>query len=441
VCAGVSDVVQRRVLSNFKVRPPAGATVGSGKKTSVDARVAVSQTFPDERVSPPLIVIAAGVCAALHVGKLPPAIGTLQRALDMSLVQAGFLMSLVQLAGMASGIAFGAWADSIGLRRSVVLGLSILALASAAGGLASASEVLLVFRAVEGFGFLLVVLPGPALLRRLVALRRVNTIIGMWGAYMPLGAALGLLAGPVWIEHLGWRSWWWCIAALSAAMAGAVAMAVPASPRAPTPAGVPGWLARLRTTLSRPGPWLVAMTFAVYSGQWLAVIGFLPTIYLRAGVSAAATGVLTAMAAAANIIGNVAAGRLLQQGARPASLIGAGFVAMGACSVAAFAGGDGGALPAWARYVAVLGFSMVGGLIPAALFSTALRVAPDERTIATTVGWMQQWSALGQFAGPPMVAWVAMRAGDWQWTWVTTGALCLVGLLLTSRLAALSRGT
>jgi MFS transporter, CP family, cyanate transporter len=392
-------------------------------------------------LSPPLIVIAAGVCAALHVGKLPPAIGALQQALDMSLVQAGFLLSLVQLAGMAAGIAFGAWADSIGLRRSMMIGLSILALASAAGGLARSSEMLLVFRAVEGFGFLLVVLPAPALLRRLVTPRRVNSMIGLWGAYMPFGAALGLLVGPVWIEHLGWRSWWWCIAALSAVMAGVVARAVPAAPRTHTPAGVPGWPARLRTTLSRPGPWLVAMTFAVYSGQWLAVIGFLPTIYLRAGVSVAATGVLTAMAAAANIIGNIAAGRLLQHGARPASLISVGFVAMGACAFAAFAGGDGWALPAWVRYVAVLGFSMVGGLIPAALFSTALRVAPDEGTIATTVGWMQQLNALGQFSVPPIVAWVAMRAGDWQWTWMTTGAMCLVGLLLTSRLAALSRGT
>jgi CP family cyanate transporter-like MFS transporter len=416
------------------VRPPA-ATVCSRKKPRLGARVAVPETLPQERLSPPLIVIAAGVCAALHVGKLPPAIGTLQRAFDLSLVQAGFLLSLVQLAGMAAGIAFGAWADSMGLRRSVVVGLSILALASAAGGLASTSEVLLVSRAVEGFGFLLVVLPAPALLRRLVAPRRVNSMIGLWGAYMPFGAALGLLAGPVWIEHLGWRSWWWCIAALSAAMAGTVAMAVPSSPRAHSPASASSWPARLRTTLSRPGPWLVAMTFAVYSGQWLAVIGFLPTIYLRAGVSGAATGVLTAMAAAVNMIGNIAAGRLLQHGVRPASLIGAGFVTMGCCSVAAFAGGDGGALPAWARYVAVLGFSMVGGLIPAALFSTALRVAPDEQTIATTVGWMQQWSALGQFAGPPMVAWVAMRAGDWQWTWVTTGAMCLAGLLLTWRLA------
>ena len=399
--------------------------------------MAVSKTIPDERLSPPLIVIAAGVCAALHVGKLPPAIGTLQQALDMSLVQAGFLLSLVQLAGMAAGIAFGAWADSMGLRRSVIVGLSILALASAAGGLASTSEMLLVSRAVEGFGFLLVVLPGPALLRHLVTPRRVDSMLGLWGTYMPFGAALGLLIGPVWIEYLGWRT---LVVVHRRAVGGdggrrGEGRSSHRSART-TPIGATGWPARLRATLSRPGPWLVAMTFAVYSGQWLAVIGFLPTIYLRAGVPVAAIGVLTAIVAAANMIGNIAAGRLLHHGVRPASLIGVGFVTMGVCSVAAFAGGDGGALPAWARYVAVLGFSMVGGLIPAALFSTALRVAPDERTIATTVGWMQQWSALGQFAGPPLVAWVAMRAGDWQWTWVTTGAMCLVGLLLTARLAA-----
>jgi len=409
--------------------------MSSGTKDPSTHQLSVLESIPDERLSPPLMVIAAGVCAALHVGKLPPAIGTLQQALNISLVQAGFLLSLVQLAGMIGGIAFGAWADSMGLRRSVIVGLSILALASAAGGRADSSELLLVSRAVEGFGFLLVVLPGPALLRQLVPPRRIDSMLGLWGTYMPFGAALGLLVGPVWIEYLGWRTWWWCTAALSVAMAGAVAKAVPASVGAHTSNAVPGWPARLRATLSRPEPWLVAMTFAVYSGQWIAVIGFLPTIYLRAGIPVVAIGVLTAVVAAANMIGNIAAGRLMHHGARPASLIAIAFVTMGICSFAAFASG-GGALPDWARYVAVFGFSMVGGLIPASLFATALRVAPNERTIATTIGWMQQWSALGQFAGPPVVAWVAMRAGDWQWTWVTTGAMCLIGLVLTARLAA-----
>ena len=65
----------------------------------------------------------AGVCAALHVGKLPPAIAALQQALGVTLLQAGFLLSLVQLAGMTAGVAFGALADGLGLRRSMLLGL------------------------------------------------------------------------------------------------------------------------------------------------------------------------------------------------------------------------------------------------------------------------------------------------------------------------------
>ena len=55
---------------------------------------------PAHRVEPALLVILAGVVAALHVGKLPPAIPVLQEALGLTLVQAGFLLSLVQLAGM-----------------------------------------------------------------------------------------------------------------------------------------------------------------------------------------------------------------------------------------------------------------------------------------------------------------------------------------------------
>jgi MFS family permease len=41
---------------------------------------------------------------------------------------------------------------------------------------------------------------------------------------------------------------------------------------------------------------------------------------------------------------------------------------------------------------------------------------------------MQQWSSMGQFVGPPLVAWAAALSGGWQWTWVVTGVLCLLGM-------------
>lgn len=382
------------------------------------------------------VIILAGVSAALHVAKLPPAIAALQAALGISLLQAGFLLSLVQLAGMAAGVAFGALADALGLRRSMLFGLLLLALASAIGGVARDLMSLLLLRAVEGFGFLLVVLPAPGLIRRLVVPQRLSRVLGLWGTYMPFGAALALLAGPAWIDAFGWRSWWWLLAGLSLAMALWLARAVP-PPAAGTAAAPMPWLQRLRQTLSARGPWLVALTFAVYAGQWLAVIGFLPTIYLQAGLSGAATGVLTALAAAVNMAGNVVSGRLLQAGRPPTRLLNIGFCTMGLTAVVAFAAVDGWTLPALLRYVAVLVFSLVGGLIPATLFSLAVRLAPSEQTLSTSVGWMQQWSAAGQFCGPPLVAWVASRSGGWQWTWVATGACSLLGLLLAWRIGAL----
>jgi MFS family permease len=403
-------------------------------------------------LQPALVVILAGVSAALHIGKLAPAIAALQLALGVTLVQAGFLLSMVQLAGMSCGLAFGAVADGLGHKRSMVLGLVLLSAASAAGGTAGNATVLMALRALEGFGFLLVVLPAPGLVRRLVPEHRVSLMLGVWGAYMPLATATALLFGPLAIGALGWRAWWWGLAGVSLLMAAWLARAVPGEQ--PTPRAGPSattsvlpmvpmtWWQRLRQTLGARGPWLVAASFAAYSSQWLAVIGFLPVIYLQSGVSGAATGALTALAAAVNIVGNVASGRLLQAGHRPTQLLAIGFSTMAVCSVAAFAGapggggGDGG-LPAALRYAAVLVFSMTGGLIPATLFTLAMRVAPSDQALGTTVGWVQQWSALGQFAGPPLVAWLASQAGGWHWTWLATGACSAAGLALAAAIVRL----
>ncbi len=396
-------------------------------------------TTPARRIEPALIVILAGVVAALHIGKLPPAIPVLRDALGLTLLQAGFLLSLVQLAGMTAGAVFGVVADSIGSRRSMTLGLVLLAVVSALGGLAQAVAPLMLLRAAEGFGFLLVVLPAPGLVRGLVEPRRVSAMMGLWGAYMPLATALALLIGPLAIAAIGWRGWWWALAALSAAMALWLWRAVPAGDGGSTPAAPTSpWLARLRQTLAAPGPWLVAVSFAMYSGQWLAVIGFLPSIYIQSGITGATAGVLTAAVAAGNMAGNIGSGRLLQRGVAPVRLLTIGFATMALTATATFAGSGDAGLPPALRYGAVLLFSSVGGLIPATLFALAVRLAPSDGTLATTIGWVQQWSAFGQFVVPPVVAAVASNTGGWQWTWVATGACSVAGLVLAAALGRLS---
>ena len=397
-------------------------------------------------VDPALVVILAGVSAALHVGKLSPALPVLRDALGVTLLQAGFLLSLVQLAGMTLGLAVGLAADGLGLKRSMLAGLLVLALASLLGGWARDPQTLLLLRAVEGFGFLLVSMPAPSLIRHLVSARRMSAVLGWWGAYMPLGTASALLCGPLVIAWAGWQVWWWGLAVLTLIMALWLWRVVPpdqvrvagqaASAAATQAEGTSSWLHRLQQTLRSRGPWLVALSFAMYSSQWLAVIGFLPTIYAQAGLAAGTTAVLTALVAAVNMVGNIASGRLLTRGVRPQTLLYLGFGVMGLGTLAAFMTWpllpSGIGAPPLLRFVAVLLFSMLGGMIPGTLFSLAVHLAPSERTVSTTVGWMQQLSSLGQFAGPPLVAWVAAGVGGWQWTWVVTGLCSLVGIALAT---------
>jgi MFS family permease len=383
------------------------------------------------------VVILAGVAAAMHVAKLPPALPVLQQQLGIGLVQAGFLLSLVQLATMGLGIVAGLTADGIGLRRSMVAGLLLLMGAGLAGGWAQGVGTLLALRALEGLGFLLATVPAPSLVRRCVPPAQTLRMLGLWGAFMPFGTALALLCGPAVLALAGWPTWWWLVALLSGVLALAVLRWVPAdAPRRASPHSANAnanvhperWAARLASTLRAGGPWLGAFAFCCYSAQWLAVIGFLPSLYAQSGWGGALGAVLTALVAAVNILGNVAAGRLLSAGVAARSVLWAGFGAMALGAWLAYAAPTQG-LPVL-RYLGALLFSALGGLIPGSLFALAPRLAPSDRTVSTTVGWLMQWSAVGQVGGPPLAAWVASRAGGWQLTWLVTGACCAVGALL-----------
>lgn len=391
--------------------------------------------------APEVVVMLAGIVAALHIGKLPPAIPVLQDELDVSLVQAGFLLSLVQLAGMVGGALIGVLADSAGLRRSILAGLGLLTCSSLLGGFAGSATTLLLLRALEGVGFLLVTLSGPGLIRQLVAPDKLSLRLGWWGCYMGFGTGTGLLAGPWLLQQLGWQGWWWLIAAITLLMLGWVGMAVPADRREHDPrrgfslSGLRTLLGRLKLILGSPGPWLVALIFATYSGQWLSVIGFLPSIYTQAGLEGAAVGGLTALAAVVNVVGNIASGRLLHAGVGARTLLYLGFVVMSLATWVAFAPVT--AEMPWLRYLAVLMFSSVSGVIPGVLFSLAVRLAPDSSVVSTSVGWMLQLSALGQFVTPPLIGALAAWAGGWQLTWLATGTLSLLGMLLVTRVGRL----
>ncbi len=414
-------------------------------------------------IHPSWVIVLTGMCAALHVAKIPPALPVLQAELGLTLLQAGFLLSAVQVASMTLGLLVGLSVDGLGLKRSMLFGLGLLFAASALGGFAHRADVLLLLRALEGLGFLCVVMPAPSLIRRTVSPEQLNGRMGWWGTYMPSGNALALLVGPLFVVSLGWHVWWWLLSGITLATFFWVRAAVPdvqqvtvstaktnvdateggsvvlsecinTNATASANANNSAWRERLKSTVTTKGPWLVSLGFAVYASQWMAVVGFLPTVYAQMGLSAGLTGVLTACVALVNVSGNIMSGRLLQRGWPARRLLQIGFTCMALGAIGAFAQWQSQSLPTVAKFLCVVMFSAVGGLIPGTLFSTAVRLAPSENTVSTTVGFMQQLSAVGQFLGPPLVAWVAVIVGGWQWTWVVTVSLSVIGLWLAQRI-------
>lgn len=395
---------------------------------SIQGRSSLGESEDPRILRQATVVVLVGVICALHIGKLPVAIPQLQARMGVGLVQAGFLLSMVQVAGMALGLFIGSLADRLGARAVMRAGLVGLALGSAVGAVSDGVVSLLCSRALEGLGFLMAVLPAPGLLRQTVARpATLSRALGFWGAYMPVGMALALLLGGPLMDLVGWRAVWWLLAGLSLGCAWVLGVCFPQRPVPDRMDDRPSWGMRVARTLRALPPWGLALAFLMYSGQWLAVLGFLPALYHEAGWSGWALGGLTALAAGINGVGNVVAGRFLARGVRPGVLMGLGYTAMGLGAWLAFAPGHSFGL----AYAGVLVFSGLGGMVPATLFGIVVVLAPDEETVSTTVGWMQQGSSFGQFAGPPAAAALAGFMGHWHATWMICCACAVAGGLLT----------
>lgn len=387
-------------------------------------------------IPPAHVMLICGIVGAMHVGKLPTALPVLRESFGLTLVQSGFLLSIVLLAGMSSALILGTFANRLGLRRCMFAGLMILLLGSATATWATSATHLMASRAVEGLGFLLVALTAPPLIRRHVPPERLQVALGSWGAFMPAGNALALLFGPWVMGVFSWQLWWWVLALVALLWAFVFRASIapdPANTVSSAPANAPdqsSWKQLLWLTISHRGPWLVALTFGCYTLQWMAIIGFLPTIYQESGIDIRSAGALTALVSLVNISGNVASGWLLRHGVPAHRLLITGFAVMALGAWLSF--GFAQEFPPLARYLAILLFSAVGGLIPGTLFNLAVVVAPTPQTVPPTVGWLLQWSFIGQFAGPPLVAWVAQTQGNWNQTWWVTGGACVAGSLLSS---------
>jgi cyanate permease len=341
-------------------------------------------------------LMGAGVVAAAQIGGASAALPVLQDEFGLSSTTAAWYLSTVSALSAVGGALLGWLGQTLGLARQVRIGLVVIVLADLGGALAGSLAGLLAARVGEGVGLVMVILAAPGLLSTVSTPAHRRLVAGMWGAYMPVGAGLAALLVPPAIAAVGWPGASVCDAVVAVGVLVAVVRWVPSSAAARGPVALAGLLGALRSRTVL----VLSAVFAVYAGQYLAVVGLFPAELVSGeGLSLAAAGSVSGLVFLVNAPGNLFGAYLLHRGVAPRTLITVGSCCMVVTVWGVFADG----LPLAVRIASAVVFSATAGLVPSAAFAGLAAVSAGTPSAGPAVGLVTQGSGIGQLLGPPLV--------------------------------------
>ena len=369
------------------------------KETLITARNA---TPAGVRACDAWLLIGCGIVAAAQIGKAIISLPLIRVDLQLGLDVAGLIVATFATLGASCGIAAGVAVQRLGVRRSLIGGMTAIAVGNAIGSGAPNEIILLLARMVEGTGFFGVVLAIPSLLAQITDQRERDFVMAVWSAYMPGGIMLMLSLGPL-LPLIGWRQLWLANALVAGACAALLAARAPITARNRSPFAS-RFLADAADVVRNRHCLILAFAFFAYSCQIFSMAFALPQLLTSThGVALGTAGLLSAAVMAVSAAGHVASGFLLRASVPVWANIAAPF---GGFAIASFAVYSGVLPPVLVAAVAALALGL-GGLVPGALYAAAPRAAPNAGAVPSTIGLLQQASNLGQFIGPVALAlWV-----------------------------------
>lgn len=379
---------------------------------------------------PILLLFFAGCTVAFHIGKVPAALPELQDYWQLSLTQTSLIVSVYAVLIAILGLALGVLVRRIGYVKFAIVGIGLVGIASIAGSLATDIVGLLVCRAVEGVGWIIAGISMPPLLSALSLPRDQPLVMGIWGAFVPLGAGSMLLLAPT-LQAMGhWQLNWQVCGGLS--LCAAYIVFVITKRYATAFEHLQG--SRAVTDLSDIRDrliWVISACFFIYSLQFTSVTSFLPTLIIdTSSWSLAHISYVVALIFMSNTIGNLMAGVQMRKGRDPALLLLIGALGMGLCALLVFNA----SLPMLVRICSAFGFSILGGLIPGTCFALLPQAAKSAAGLGLLIGLMLQFAGFGQLTGPVMLAATVEYFGNWQAAGILALLISLPAALLSFKL-------
>ncbi|PRY95241.1 putative MFS family arabinose efflux permease [Hasllibacter halocynthiae] len=353
---------------------------------------------------PLLLVIAlyaAGLVAAAQFAKFGLALEVFGAAYPGAGPVLGWLVSLISGVGVVLGMAAGALAARIGLRRLLLAGLALGAACSALQAPIPPLPVMLGLRVVEGLSHLAIVVAAPTLMGTLVPARWRGAAMTLWGTFFGVGFALTAWVGVPLAEMRGPGALLVAHALVAILATFAVATVlprrrlVPEGPR-PTLAWIMG---RHRAAYSSPSVAAPAAGWVFYTLTFTALIVVLPPL-LPSDQGPWVAGAMPLISILSSLTLGVALLRHL-----PA----VGVVCLGLAAAAGIAG----TMTLAITPAGCLALFAALGLIQGASFAAVPQLNPGAEAQSLANGGLAQAGNIGNLLGTPAAFAAVALAGPW----------------------------
>ena len=373
-----------------------------------------------------LVVFLASVAAPLNQNKVPPLMPVMMNAFNLTLVEAGLLMSVFAITGFILALPAGIILGKIGPKITGLLALGCLAAGSALGALAPNVNILLASRVIEGTGMGLIAVVAPAILAMWFPPQNQGTPMGIWATWVPVGSLIMYLLAPAMSATTGWQSVWWLaviftlvtmlLYGLFVRMPPNLNASVITQPTAPQSNN-------LLKSLANRDIWLLALEFGAFNLVFLALATFYPTFLSEnRGYTLPQASFIASIATIAVLFSAPLAGWLSDRIGSRRLLMALPFLLFCVILLLPFR------VTGWQIYALMIAQGLIVGAVPTATFAAAPEVMKDARLAGLGLAVVMFGQNLGMFVGPVLFGRMVESLG-----WISAGAFlipfCLLGFV------------
>ena len=362
-------------------------------------------------------IVFCGCVGAINLAKLAPSMSHLINYFEISLSTSGLLGGIFSILMILTGLVGGVIIAKFGPRLAMLLGLLISLFGCIYPILFQSVLSLMMGRALEGYGFLLINLSAPVLLALHTNNKIRGKVMGIWGSFMPAGNAAIIILAPIIFLFSDWYLLWQISIFYIFIILILAYYIIPKDPESFNKGDTEDLSSIIFHTIGKRKILIIGATFACHSLIFLGNMQFLPYYFEKVeNYSSNFANIATAFYCFTSFVGHLYCGILLTNGKKPEKLIGLAFTSS-AILVALFFGVFDKIIMFEGihvvKFLAIMLVAFFMGLTPPTIFYLMSYVEPASRRTPINYGYMVQVQAIGIFAGSFLFGLLVDLTGSW----------------------------